>query len=166
MRKEFEHVRGDVDKFAEQCFNHASRMGESVHIDPSCPRVTIRQCHRANNPASSPLDYYRRNLVIPVLDEVISEFDARFSELSTTAGQLVGLVPSDICEREVSLDDASKLYANDLPSPELLDQEIDRWKRNFMAASSESHPTSCASAIKVCDPMTFPKKVNVNKLTT
>ena len=33
MRKEFEHVRGDVDKFAEQCFNHACRMGKTVQID-------------------------------------------------------------------------------------------------------------------------------------
>ena len=164
MKKEFEHVRGDVDKFAEQCFDHACRMGETVHIDPSCPRVTARQRHRANNPASSPLDYYRRNLVIPVLDEVISEFDARFSKLSTTAGQLVGLVPSVICEREVSLDDASKLYANDLPSSELLDQETDRWKRKFMAASSESRPTSCASAIKLCDPMTFPNIFTLLKI--
>ena len=126
MRKEFAHVRGDVDKFAEQCFNHACQMGESVQIDPSYPRTTSRQRHRANNPASSPVDYYHRNVVIPVLDEVISEFDARFSKLSTTAGQLVGLVPSVICEREVSIEDASVMYANDLPSPELLDQEAYR----------------------------------------
>ena len=56
-----------------------------------------------------------------MLDEVNSEFDVKFSKLSTTAGQLVGLVPSVICEREVSIEDASEMYANDLPSPELLD---------------------------------------------
>lgn len=81
-------------------------------------------------------------------------FDARFSKLSTTGCQLVGLVPSVICEREVSLEDASKLYANDLLSPELLYQEANRWKRKFMAAASECRPRSCASAIKMCDPMT------------
>lgn len=102
MRKEFEHVRGDVDKFAEQCFHHVCQMAVSVQIDPSYPRVTAGQRHRVNSPVSSPLKYYCRNLVIPVLDEVISEFDARFSKLSTTAGQLVGLVLSVICEREVT----------------------------------------------------------------
>ena len=131
-------------------------MGESVHIEPAFPRVTSRQHHRANNPALSPLEYYRRNLVIPVLDEVISEFDTRFSKLSITAGQLVGLVPSVICEREVNIEEVAELYTRDLPSPELLDQEVDRWKRKFVAMEPEFRPTSCASAIKVCDPMTFP----------
>lgn len=60
MRKEFEHVRGDVDKFAEQYFHHACQMAVSVQIDPSYPRVTARQQHRANSPVSSPLKYYRR----------------------------------------------------------------------------------------------------------
>lgn len=153
---EFEHVYGDVNKFAVKCFNHDCRMGESVQIDPSCPRATARQHHRANNPASSPLHYYHWNLVIPLLDEVFSEFDARFSKPSTAAGQQVGLVPYVICEREVSLEDTSELYANDLPSPELLDQKPDQWKRKFMAAAPESRPRSCASAIKMCDPMTYP----------
>ena len=156
VKTEFQHVRDDVEKFAEQCFKHACRMGEAVQIEPSSPRVTSRQCHRANNPASSPLDYYRRNLVIPVLDEVISEFDARFSKLSASAGQLVGLVPSVICQREVNVEKAAELYTSDLPSPELLDQEADRWKRKFLAIEPESRPTSCASAIKAYDPRTFP----------
>ena len=156
VRKASEHVRGDVDKFAEQCFNHACRMAESVHIKPSFPRITSRQRHRANNPASSPLDYYRQNLVIPVLDEVICEFNAKFSKLSTTAGQLVGFVPSVICEREVNIEEAAELHANDLPNPELLDQEADRWKRKFMVMTPESCPTTCAAVIKVVDPMSFP----------
>ena len=129
-----------------------AQMGESVQIEPSSPRVTSQLRHRANNPASSPLDYYRRNLVILVLDEVISEFDARFSKLSASAGQLVGLVSSVICERVFNVEEAAKLYTSDLPSPELLDQEADRWKRKFLAMEPESHPTSCASAIKHVTP--------------
>ena len=155
VKTEFQHVRDNVENFADQCFKHACRMGESVHIEPSSPRVTSRQCHRANNPASSPLDYYRRNLVIPVLDEVISEFNARFSKLSASAGQLVGLVPSVICKREVNIQEVAELYSRDLPSPELLDMEVDRWKRKFLAMEPESHPTTCASALKACDPKTF-----------
>ena len=41
------------------------------------------------------------------------------------------------------------------------DQETDQWKRKFMAVSPESRPTSCASAIKLCDPMTFPKHIHL-----
>jgi len=150
VKKEFQHIRNDVEKFAEQCFKHSCRMGESVHIEPAFPRVTSRQRHRANNPALSPLEYYRRNLVIPVLDEVISEFDTRFSKLSITAGQLVGLLFSVICEREVNIEEIAELYTRGLPSPELLDQEVDWWKRKFVAMEPEFCPTSCASAIEVC----------------
>ena len=50
----------------------------------------------------------------------------------------------------------AELYDSDLPSPELLDQEADRWKRKFLAMEPKSRPTSCASAIKACDPRTFP----------
>ena len=66
-----------------------------------------------------------------MLDDVIDEFDARFNKLSPAAGHLVSPVPSLICEREVSIEDASEVYAHDLSSPELLDQEIDQWKKNF-----------------------------------
>ena len=52
--------------------------------------------------------------------------------------------------------EVAELYDSDLPSPELLDQEADRWKRKFLAMEPESRPTSCASAIKACDPRTFP----------
>ena len=132
MKKDIQPIRCDVDKFAEQYFKHACRMGEAVEIEPCSPRVTSRQCHRANNPASSPFEYYRRNVVIPVLDEVTSEFDARFSQLSASAGQLLGLVPSVICEREVNIEEVAQLY------------------------TEESRPSTCAAAVKACDRMTFP----------
>lgn len=156
MKKDIQQIRCDVDKFAEQCFKHACRMGEAVEIEPCSPRVTSRQRHRANNPASSPLEYYRRNVVIPVLDEVTSEFDARFSQLSASAGQLLGLVPSVICEREVNIEEVAQLYTEDLPNPELLDLEVQRWRRKFMTIDSESRPSTCAAAVKACDRMTFP----------
>ena len=36
----------------------------------------------------------------------------------------MGLVLSVICEREVNIQEVAQLYARDLPSPELLDQEV------------------------------------------
>lgn len=156
VKTEFQYTRDHVETFAEQCFKHACRMGEAVEIEPSSPRVTSRQRYRANNPAASPLEYYRRNLVIPVLDEILSEFNSRFSELSTSASQLVGLVPSVICVRDVNVEEIARLYTDDLPSSEMLDLEADRWKRKFLAMDPELRPTTCASAIKACDSKTFP----------
>ena len=105
-------------------------MGDAVEIEPCSPRVTSQQCHKANNPASFPLESYRRSVVIPVLDEVTSEFDARFSELSVSAGQLVGLVPSVICEKKVNIEEVARLYREDHPNPELLDLELKGGEEN------------------------------------
>lgn len=69
----------------------------------------------------------------------------------TSAGLPVGLVPSVVCEREASVEEAASP-----PSSELLDQEADRWKRKFLVMEPESCPTTCASAIKPHDPRTFP----------
>ena len=133
VKTEFRHVHDDINKFTEQCFNHAYRMGEPVHTEPSSPRVASQQRHRANNPASSPLDDYHRNLVIPVLDQDIGDVDARFSKLSLSTGQLMGLVPSVNCSTKVNVGEVAELYDSHLPSPELLDQKADRWKRKFLA---------------------------------
>ena len=42
---------------------------------------------------------------------------------------LLGLVPSVLCERDLpNVDDLIEAYKDDLPSAELLDQELLRWK--------------------------------------
>ncbi|KAL7844825.1 hypothetical protein SRHO_G00233640 [Serrasalmus rhombeus] len=61
----------------------------------------------------------------------------------------------DECNSDVTVDisEAVALYQDDLPSPEVIHQELKRWKLKWQAKSSHQRPSSCASAIKECDEM-------------
>ena len=48
--------------------------------------------------------------------------------MSITAANLLGLVPSVICDKDVDLKDVVQLYSKDMPSPEVVEQELKRWK--------------------------------------
>lgn len=55
---------------------------EKINIEPSVPRTASKQRNRANAPSSSPEEYYRRNLILPFLDDIISEMNARLVTIS------------------------------------------------------------------------------------
>lgn len=78
------------------------------------------------------------------------------SGLSEKCTTLLGLVPSILCEKTVNIDKAVELYNDDLPSPELVDQEMIRWRNKFAKVPAEERPTSCAQAIRQCDEKSYP----------
>ena len=102
-------------------------------------------------------------MAIPFLDHIISEFEAQFSELSVKSSALLCLIPSIICTQEmpVNISVAVEMYSEDLPSPELMDQEMKRWKLKWQDRPVEHIPNSCAQAIKECDALVYP---NISKL--
>jgi hypothetical protein len=65
-------------------------LADELDIAVSTPRITARQVHRANIPADSPEEYYRRNLMIPFLDHITAELEGRFGPIHQT----LGLIPS------------------------------------------------------------------------
>ena len=151
-----------IDDF-NQIYEQAVRMAAQVNVEPTQPRAAGRQKHRENVPAEGVKEYYLRNMAIPFLDHVILEFESRFSPLSVSASRLMGLIPSVQCNSDVTVDisEAVALYQDDLPSPEVIHQELKRWKLKWQAKSSHQRPSSCASAIKECDVMMYP---NIFKL--
>ena len=77
------------------------------------------------------VEYYKRNSAIPFLDHILSSLDKQFSSLAITATSLLGLVPSVICTKNVDIREALDVYSEDLPSPELMDMELARWKAHY-----------------------------------
>ena len=108
-------------------------------------------------------DYFLRNMAIPFLNHILIEFEARLSPLTATSSMLLGLIPSIQCRQDVTVDISAILdmYRDDLPSPELIDQELKRWKLKWEGKSLEHTPASCAQAIKECDARMYP---NIFKL--
>ena len=125
--------RAKVDSGFHKIYEHAVRMADKVGSQPSKRRSgqNLRQQHRSNAPAETIEEYYKRNSAIPFLDHVISNLESRFSPLARTASSLLCLVPSIICSEQISWGEVVDAYEGDLPSPELVDMEVGRWKAKY-----------------------------------
>ena len=98
--------------------------------------ITARQAHCNNIPADSPEAYYRRNLMIPFLDHIITELTKRFGPIQQTK---VNLIPSVAATYPpASVTEVGELYKADLPSPHLLSTKFRRWKTKFFSAPRRS----------------------------
>lgn len=73
--------RGEAEEASTMCpmlYSSAVRLAAKIQVEPSVPRVASVQRHRANTPAATPEEYYRRNLILPFIDGIISEINARY----------------------------------------------------------------------------------------
>ena len=152
----YQRERENMEVGFKAIYDHAVRMADQVGVIPSMPRIAKRQQHRSNAPAESPFEYYNRNVAIHFLDHISSNLNAQFSVMAVTASSLLGLVPAIVSTRDIDIADALKMYSNDLPSPELVTQEIKHWKLRYENMPEDKRPASVATAIKECDPMYFP----------
>ena len=82
--------------------------------------------------------------------------EEQFSPSAKVATSLLGLVPSVLCSRNVNLNAAVNTYTDDLPSPELFEMELTRWRSQYLAMEPQLRPASPAVAIKDCDAALFP----------
>ena len=86
------------------------------------------------------------------MDYVISEF----SEASITCACLVDLVPSVITQKTIDFSAAIEIYKGDLPTPEIIQQEILQWKVKWSSVAENERPQTYATAIKSCSSIAFP----------
>ena len=88
---------------------------------------------------------------------IIIKFSIVFtSDLAVKCSKVIGLTPAIICQRDVDLQELTEMYRGDLPSPELIEQEVLRWRHKYTSLPERERPDSCAKAIKLCDPDFFP----------
>ena len=147
----YKETRNGIDASFSHVFAQGETMAKKVGSQISMPRIVSRQTHRSNAEATCPLEYFKRNVAIPFLDHIIMCIEQQFSESAMIATSLLGLVPSIMCSKEVNIQTAVVTYAADLPSPELLHLEMDRWKERYITMSPDERPSSPAEAIKECD---------------
>ena len=71
----------DDDEPMNQILEQAAALSQSVGKEPYKPRTTGRQTHRGNAGSSddSVEDYYRKNVAVPFLDNIIADLDAQFT---------------------------------------------------------------------------------------
>ena len=98
---------------------------------------------------------FLHNMAIPFIDHVISELETRFNPLSATSSMLLGLVPSVHSSQEVDIAEAVEVYKDDLPTPELIDEELKGWRFKWEDKSPQAQSSSCVQAINKCDVQQF-----------
>ena len=70
---------------------------------------------------------------------------------------MMGLRPAIVADKEdVTIDDAVKMYADDLPSPVNVKEEFMHWNRRWKATEKRLRPSSIAQALKECDSDMYP----------
>ena len=141
----------------------AKTTARKANIEPSMPRIVGRQQHRSTVKAGTQKDYYKRALTIPLLDHLISEIDTSFEPNNDTMmSSLLCLLPALLVSREGNpVLAAFQYYADDLPSPQVFDVELFRWRRKWLNADQVHVPSSAAQALEECNHEFFP---NVHKL--
>ena len=142
-------ARDGVDSVHARMYNEAVQIATGVNVEESMPRRTGWQQHRSNVPSSTPSQYYKRVLTIPILDHLISEMDRRFHHDSTSVvPQTMLLLPSTLAKsKEIltssNIADLIRLYGDDLPAPASLDTELHCWSVKWQG---------CEESVSLCTP--------------
>ena len=158
---DLEHLRASDDEVAEW-YEQAILLGESVGSEPRVWWITGRQQHRENVDSSTPEEYYRRSVILPFLDHLITDMKARFNSTATAASQRLSLVPEVLVEQEdptTKIAQLGEIYAADLPNPTTLSTDIRKWRRKW--DSTVPLPNTPIAVLQQCDPDVFP---NINTL--
>ena len=95
--KRVKEIRQDADKHQATWFSESTVMAEKVGEEPRIPRRCARQIQWNNVLATSPSEYYKRAISIPVLDHLESEINSRLTELQNTAAKGMSIVPATLC---------------------------------------------------------------------
>lgn len=145
-------------------FATASDVLSKLDVRIELPRITLkRQMNRANIPCSTPEEYYRRSIYIPMLDSVICDLETRFSAETFSSCELTSLLPKNILNLNAELLASTvKSFCNsygDLlnATPGLesaLLAEIRLWKEKWSRSSKNTSvaiPVSVEEALQNCD---------------
>lgn len=85
--------RQTADVVSQDLFAAANETAENIGVELQQPRIIKQQQHRSNPPASTPVEFWKRSLIIPYLDSLITSLEQRFSDENLPAFSLLTLHP-------------------------------------------------------------------------
>ena len=161
VTKTLSSVRLKIEEKHAKWFQEACRISEKLDITVQKRRTCQLQRNRANTPAETVEDYYRRNLTIPFLDHLINELEVRFgSGEQETAVQCLLAVPSVLLASKetwmTSFRRFCTFYEDSLPSPLSLNAEMTLWQRKWERQDPNTVPTTALATLKEIDHALYP----------
>eukprot|EP00057_Strongylocentrotus_purpuratus_P002048 XP_003723740.1 PREDICTED: 52 kDa repressor of the inhibitor of the protein kinase-like [Strongylocentrotus purpuratus] len=153
---EVRRQRADFDSVWRNWCTEAETIAADVGGEITVPRRAKHQTHRANTPADTASEYYKRTAGIPFMDSFLQELDARFSADNRALKSIMSLVPLVV----VGLVDAESLaedllfWEKDLLFPL---RELVRWK-SFCTAHCQKGdvPDNLIDTLPLADADIFP----------
>ena len=81
----------------------------------------------------------------------------RFGSTQMIVAKLINLVPSVITTlSDLSYEDATSFFADDLPNSSLVPTEVWRWRQKWCQVDAVEQPTTLYTALQACDKDFFP----------
>ena len=97
-------------------------------IETSIPRIAQRQTHCSNIPASTPFEYWRLNLFLPLIDHLINQLQDRLCKPLTRLNAQY-LMPTRLHQLTDDIwRDIKDEYGDLLPSIDTVDAELEMWQ--------------------------------------
>ncbi|CAC5385595.1 unnamed protein product [Mytilus coruscus] len=159
------HVRGrfpeasrtNDDAVWDALFDQAVTMADKIEVLPPMPRKVGRQVNRANYPADTPSQYWKRALYFSFLDYFIEELTGRLLDNSDRfQGQ--NLIPARLESSTAEYKD--KLYEtfrHDLTDNQgTFNSEVKRWQRRWSGPDVIEKPKSLMSSLAVTNKELYP----------
>ncbi|XP_060855631.1 uncharacterized protein LOC132933349 [Metopolophium dirhodum] len=134
--------REHADTEIQELLTAANIAAENIGAEINLPRIVKQQQHRSNPPALNSAEFWKRSLLIPYLDSLISSLERRFSDENIPAFSLLLLHPSNMLdmntkEFKLKINDFANYYQiKDLESEAELWYNI--WKEKKLAKSKLS----------------------------
>ena len=171
LTSSLKQVRENVDSHHDEWFETVSEMCSSVGTTPSMPRTCGRQRHRANIPASTPSEYFKRTITVPILDHFLVELDRRFSSHQKTAIQGLYLVPSILVTTDLqtvseAVIETGEFYAVDLPNLSSLKSEVHTWYTKWKTEEDDHGSSALPSSLSSTLPKISGFYPNIRALAT
>ena len=153
-------MQRNINRRHNQLYVEAVALAASVGVQPSMPRVAVRQAHRANAPANNPEVYYRINLTTVFLNHCIQHIDRRFQNEVYSCYKGLYIIPSvmlDNANWKAKVREFSQDYRQDIPNIAGLDGELVLWERLWRDHHNRGDPIPdrVSHALEVVDKQAF-----------
>jgi hypothetical protein len=104
---------------------------QQPHTSKLTTGTTDRQKNRSNIPAENAQQYYKRSVLLPLVDSCLAQLSERFQGGSAIISKFSLLLPPYCCNATTSGNDShtlQKMYYAFLPSEITVETELLRWK--------------------------------------
>lgn len=151
--------REEADDSFMKIFSEVVDLATKFDVVISNPRSGTRQHRKANSPADSPEDYYRRNVFIPFIDSILSQLDERFVRHRTVIKSLKVTIPSVIPKaRDTREDSAAKLvqaFSDDVDERAVMG-ELRLWWSKWEKSEPNMRPSTGSDTLAHCEEAFYP----------